>query len=201
MRRRTAIGFAVIGWTMLVPVGPAMAQWVSAAPIGNPGEWVGTADYPPGALHEEKEGVTRFVLTIDKTGKVAGCLITVQSGSYELDEATCRLITERARFTPARDERGRPRQGSWGSAVRWQIPYDRQPTPGTFSSSLIVESDGSLSECRIIRSDPGLAGARPVGTYPCKQRSIRPPFTNAKGERVRKRVIRTLTITVEDIVD
>ena len=42
--------------------------------------------------------------------------------SSDLDDATCKLVTRRARFKPATDGEGNPTTGSYSNAVRWQIP-------------------------------------------------------------------------------
>ena len=39
-----------------------------------------------------------------------------------LDEATCELVTRRARFDPAKNNQGRAVAGNYSSAVRWQLP-------------------------------------------------------------------------------
>jgi protein TonB len=94
-----------------------------ASPKGNPANWANTNDYPTRALREEKEGVTRFRVTISAEGRVTSCDVTGSSGSPELDSTTCSLITRRGRFNPAMDN-GSPTSGSWSSSVRWQIPKD-----------------------------------------------------------------------------
>ncbi len=94
----------------------------AAAPRGNPGSWANTNDYPSRALREEREGVTRFSVSIGADGRVTSCQITGSSGHNDLDSTTCNLIQRRARFTPATDGNGQPTTGSWSSAVRWEIP-------------------------------------------------------------------------------
>lgn len=94
----------------------------AASPKGNPGSWATTDDYPSRALREEREGTTRFRVTVGPDGKVTDCQITGSSGHPDLDEATCKNITRRARFTPATDGEGNPTTGSYSSAVRWVIP-------------------------------------------------------------------------------
>ena len=96
----------------------------SAVPRGNPGSWANSNDYPSRALREEREGVTRFRVTVGADGRITGCTITGSSGHGDLDEATCSLVSRRGRFNPATDGEGQPTAGSWGSAVRWQIPKD-----------------------------------------------------------------------------
>ena len=93
-----------------------------ATPKGNPGSWATTDDYPSRALREEKEGVTRFTVTVSPEGRVTNCSVTGSSGTPELDDAACRAITRRARFSPATDGEGNPTTGTYSNSVRWQIP-------------------------------------------------------------------------------
>lgn len=102
---------------------PPRMQPKGATPRGNQGSWVTTNDYPSRALREEKEGVTRFRVTVSADGRVTSCDVTGSSGSPELDSTTCSLITRRGRFNPAMED-GSPTTGSWSSSVRWQIPKE-----------------------------------------------------------------------------
>ncbi len=95
-----------------------------ATPRGNPGSWANSNDYPSRALREEREGVTRFRVSVGADGKITGCTVTGSSGHPDLDEATCSLVSRRGRFNPAKDGEGQPTTDSWSSAVRWQIPKD-----------------------------------------------------------------------------
>ncbi|OZA20685.1 MAG: hypothetical protein B7X90_05440 [Novosphingobium sp. 17-62-19] len=94
----------------------------SAAPKSAPGSWVSDRDYPTAAIREEREGTTRFRLSVGMDGKVTGCEITASSGSPDLDAATCAKVTARARFIPALGSDGMPMSGSYASAVRWVLP-------------------------------------------------------------------------------
>jgi protein TonB len=91
-------------------------------PRGNPGNWATTNDYPRRALREEREGTSRFRVTVNTEGRVSDCQITGSSGHPDLDEATCQNITRRGRFKPATDGEGQPTTGTWASSVRWEIP-------------------------------------------------------------------------------
>lgn len=93
-----------------------------ATPKGNPGSWATTDDYPSRALREEKEGVTRFTVQVSPEGRVTSCTVTGSSGTPELDDAACRAISRRARFSPATNGEGQPVAGSYSNSVRWQIP-------------------------------------------------------------------------------
>lgn len=94
----------------------------AAVPRGSPGSWVSDRDYPSAAIREEREGLTRFRLTIGVDGRVAECEITGTSGSADLDTATCAKVSTRARFTPAVGSDGMPMTGSYSGSVRWILP-------------------------------------------------------------------------------
>ena len=68
--------------------------------------------------------MTGFRLTVGTDGRVSECSVTSSSGSSTLDAATCKLITRRARFTPAKDADGNPVTDTYSNRIRWQIPED-----------------------------------------------------------------------------
>lgn len=103
---------------------PPRFQPKQPQPKGRSAEWVTTNDYPSRALREEREGTTRFRLTVGPDGKVSNCEITGSSGSPDLDEAACSNLRRRGRFNPATDGDGNPTTGYYSNAVRWQIPKD-----------------------------------------------------------------------------
>lgn len=94
----------------------------AATPLGSPGKWATTDDYPAAALREERAGVARFRVTIGADGRVRNCEIVASSGSADLDRATCTNVAKRARFNPATDATGAAVGGSYTSAVKWEIP-------------------------------------------------------------------------------
>ncbi|OYY90161.1 MAG: energy transducer TonB [Sphingomonas sp. 28-66-16] len=94
----------------------------AAGAKGNPADWITTDDYPPSALREEKEGTTSITWTINTQGRVENCRVTGSSGSSDLDEAACRAITRRGRYTPAKDQDGNPIATSQSRRVVWKIP-------------------------------------------------------------------------------
>ena len=89
-----------------------------ATPRNNPGTWATPNDYPSRALREDREGTTGFRVTIDDNGRVASCSIVSSSGHADLDEATCKLVTRRARFRKPSDGYG----SVYSNRVRWVIP-------------------------------------------------------------------------------
>lgn len=95
---------------------------VGVSARGNPGNWVTNADYRPRWIRENLTGSARFSLSIDANGKVTDCTITRSTGHAALDEATCQLVTKRARFDAARDGNGKPVAGTYSNTVNWNIP-------------------------------------------------------------------------------
>ncbi|SIN65847.1 outer membrane transport energization protein TonB [Parasphingorhabdus marina DSM 22363] len=104
------------------PPPPPPPQRATPEPRGNPGRWANQNDYPSRALREEREGTTSFRVTVNARGRVADCQITGSSGHADLDAATCKNITRRARFRPALDSQGNPVAGTWSSRIRWEMP-------------------------------------------------------------------------------
>jgi periplasmic protein TonB len=94
------------------------------SPIGHPGDWATTDDYPAAALRSGDHGRTGFRLDIGTDGKPTACTVTASSGSDELDKATCRLLMRRARFHPAKGVDGTPVVASYSNGVTWAIPAD-----------------------------------------------------------------------------
>lgn len=107
--------------TGLAPL-PPLFDPVDASPLGNPANWITTADYRSSWIRREYTGTAHFTLQIDATGKVSGCSITGSTGYSALDEATCALLQRRARFTPATGAQGEAVQGRYSNSVNWTIP-------------------------------------------------------------------------------
>lgn len=104
------------------PPRPSLAR--GPIPAANRNSWIGTDDYPSGALRQGIEGVVVLSAMISADGKVRSCLVTQSSGSQLLDDTTCRLYTSRARFTPARDADGNPIAAQRSDRFRWRIPAE-----------------------------------------------------------------------------
>jgi protein TonB len=54
-------------------------------------------------------------LRVESTGLASGCRVLRSSGDPNVDAALCPLITQRLRFLPALDDRGRP--------IAYQLDY------------------------------------------------------------------------------
>ncbi|MEM7702891.1 MAG: TonB family protein [Pseudomonadota bacterium] len=112
-------GGEITGPPIALPVQP---DPITAVPKGNPASWIMERDYRPNWIRQELSGVAAFTLDIDARGKVTDCTITRSTGHDVLDGATCRLLTRRARFDPARNSAGDKVAGSYSSSVAWKIP-------------------------------------------------------------------------------
>ncbi|MEP6868806.1 MAG: hypothetical protein ABJA20_09835, partial [Novosphingobium sp.] len=62
---------ALVAITILAYAHTASAKDRASAPIpvGSPGDWIGTGDYPSAALLFNMTGTTSFRLAVDMTGK------------------------------------------------------------------------------------------------------------------------------------
>lgn len=93
----------------------------AAEPVTSLPSLFAVSDYPPEALAQRKQGITDFRLRISATGRVEDCRVERSSGSAALDEATCRVITRRARFRPGINAAGRPVPSIYTGMIHWTL--------------------------------------------------------------------------------
>jgi periplasmic protein TonB len=77
-------------------------------------------DYPPSALDNNEQGSVTVNLTIGPSGRVSGCSAS-GSASSSLKNTTCRIVSARARFSPAQDANGNPISSSYSQTIVWRI--------------------------------------------------------------------------------
>ncbi|SEK48379.1 outer membrane transport energization protein TonB [Sphingomonas palmae] len=114
------------------PAPPAPAPAPPAPPVvskaagakGNPADWISTDDYPPSSIRAEEEGTSVIAWTINAQGRVENCRTTSSSGSSALDQAACRAITRRGRYSPATDAAGNPIATTATRRVVWKLPQN-----------------------------------------------------------------------------
>lgn len=177
----------------------ASAGFRPAIPLNYPGTWATTNDYPVSALHNLEQGATGFALTVDRRGRVAACLVTEPSGSTDLDEATCRLVADRARFQPATDGKGRAVEGAYSSRVHWVLPSARAAIqPGSLRFTFTVDASGAKHDCTVGEAVGGPAAAMPAGDVPCAMIPFSGRYTDDAGNGVARRVTITQTVAVEE---
>jgi len=95
---------------------------VSATPRNEPGRWVTTRDYKRMWINREMTGTGRFAFSISARGRVSDCRVLSSTGHSALDNATCQLVTSRARFNAARDSNGEKVAGDFTTSIRWELP-------------------------------------------------------------------------------
>ena len=204
------INSSLVLWAALaagafLPVEAAFAagpELAAPVPVGSPGDWILASDFPADTVGEGFDGATGFELSVDAEGAVTACRVTASSGVQALDDLTCRLIGERARFTPATNVRGRPRPGTYANRVRWVAPKPEPqliPSPGALVISYIVEKDGTKSSCEIVRAAGYAAATAEPGPIPCDSTKFTAPYVNLQGQPVRKRVLIIQGIDVVDV--
>jgi len=108
------------GWG--VAIDEIRALKVQPEPVGSPGRWVTNDDYPSREMQREIEGTVAFQIKVGTDGSIEDCRILRSSGSAALDEQSCRLVRQRARFKPGRDANDQPTPSYYINRVRWQIP-------------------------------------------------------------------------------
>ncbi len=96
------------------PVGPL--------PTNGPAGWITNNDYPRQALVRGWEGTSGYRLVVGSNGRVSECEITRSSGHSVLDREACQQLERRARFDPAKNNRGDVVVGTYTGQVTWQIP-------------------------------------------------------------------------------
>ncbi len=101
------------------PPPPRITQPKSAS--GNLQGLIRNDDYPQSAIEADQQGSVTVVLTIGSNGRVSGCSVASSSGSRALDSTTCRVLTSRARFTPAQDSSGNPTTGTVRQQIKWVL--------------------------------------------------------------------------------
>ncbi|QLC24249.1 energy transducer TonB [Parasphingopyxis algicola] len=211
-----SIGMAIALAANSAWTSPALAQAEPspAMPLGNPGSWITTADYPPMALRLEEEGIASFRLRIGVDGKVKECTITSSTGSELLDEQTCGALTFRARFRPARDADGNPTEGSYSSSVRWEIPsrsgggnedLSLSMRPSANLAEFVVDfaADGTVAGCELIAVEPANGLAETIQNQFCQQYEYSgfqvTPYTDDDGNPVSRRARIRFSTTIEEI--
>lgn len=155
-------------------------------------------DYPVEAIRKREQGTVGFRLEILKTGAIASCSINDSSGSKLIDETTCRIMSERARFNPARDARGRAVADSFNSRIVWRLPDSPPGTPLETALRAIhnvweVTADGRQRSCRRERV---FEGGEQLNIGECNK--LNREFVAAAANYLRARPEEILTVRLEN---
>lgn len=88
-------------------------------PLGVISDWITSADFPKKALNQGSNGLVQFRLDIDETGKVSGCRILYRTNPDDFADLSCKLLTQRAKFSPALNSAGKAVRSFYVSKIRW----------------------------------------------------------------------------------
>lgn len=183
--------------TALLLLAASISAPTPAEPIGDPGTWITTADYPTAEAGVNATGETVAGLLIDNKGAVTDCRVKTSSGSETLDATACALLKARGRFHPARDGKGMAVDSIRDQRVLWKLEGGNTlPVPTSVSISIDVSAQGLVENCSVVEP----RGTQGPTLNPCLQfptgRKVR-PVVDADGKPTPYRVIQTQTRTFE----
>lgn len=119
-------------------------------PKGSLAGLISSEDYPVQSLDRNEQGTVGILIRVDTTGAISDCIIEKSSGFAALDDKTCELIRQRAKFQPARDRRGRPVVSETHSHVHWAIAQDMMPSdPWALRTVIDFGTNGRVTGCRV----------------------------------------------------
>lgn len=90
-------------------------------PASSPQTWISDTDYPMRMILTGQQGLVQFRLMVSEDGKPTSCHIQRSTRPQEFDDAVCRSLMKRARFTPALDADGKPMPSYFRSSVRFEM--------------------------------------------------------------------------------
>jgi TonB family protein len=189
-----------LGFSGLAAMSQAFAQekatdGAQARPVGNPGEWF-VSGYPVEAMKARVEGRVGFALDVGSDGKPSQCRVVRPSESTLLNEATCAIAMEKARFEPGVDTR------HYSSSVRWTLPPAPAPAPlapiklpevagsRIGASNVTVNADGIIEKCESLPKPYANVLPPPdiCAIYPAGTRFSAPTIRNGHPQRRRVRI-------------
>lgn len=177
-----------------LPPRPIRSSPGAAVPLFDLAYLITAKDYPPEARRKRREGVVEFMAVVNKDGRVWNCLVLQSSAHAILKQATCDLITQRARFDPAINAEGAAVLGMYLGQISWDLSKSLDtPLPGTITRQFEVDAEGKVSRCRITKVIGAAARQYKVGAEPCRYTEF---FRDYESELPRKRKIVTEIDTV-----
>lgn len=99
---------------------PAPRQTQPRSLTGSLQGLISSDDYPPSAQDNNETGTVNVELTVGPSGRVTGCSAS-GSASSTLRTTTCRLLTARARYSPAQDANGNPISATTSATITWRL--------------------------------------------------------------------------------
>lgn len=94
---------------------------VRAKPRQSPARWLTNNDYPNESIRAGEQGSVDVRLDIGASGDLAACTVLRSSKFPRLDQRTCDMMRQRARYEPARLADGTPTASLAFLRFRWQV--------------------------------------------------------------------------------
>lgn len=183
------------------PRGPAMqgSGWANILPV----------DFPQKALAEQRQGRVTIELAVSAAGALEGCKVIESSSHEDIDAASCKKASERAKFKPALDFAGQPTAGRVQTELNWRIPRasgppviplvlpsSSLPKAGKTTISFTVSADGSVTDCS---AESTMAPSLIAPDAICKSKMKFEPYADENGKPVARRVTSETTTELQDV--
>ena len=104
-----------VDYTRFIPIGRIKAGYMPAS------------TYPAAAVAARQEGRVSALIEVAPNGHVSHCRVLESSHSESLDNATCDIATNKARFTPLLDGAGKATNFWSVLSMRWVLPTTPPP--------------------------------------------------------------------------
>lgn len=107
-------------------------------------------DYPKEAMQKLETGTVKVLLAIGADGRISACKVTLSSLSSSLDAATCRILSERARFKPALDRAGHAVTDRFSQRITWKIPEpEAEAVADHLSRAIVAQHADGRADCKM----------------------------------------------------
>ena len=136
------------------PASPSRPRWRRCARPSNPTSR--RATIPRRRWRARVEGISRVHVVVGLIGRVIACDVDETSGSAALDAAACRILRERARYTPARTAGAFVCDVDWGE-IAWRPPPPGRRLPRARPAEAApppIEAQLTRGACRAGRPEP-----------------------------------------------
>lgn len=160
----------------------------SAQTFLNPSNIITASDYPPNSWKRGDQGITDFRLNLGANGQATACTVVVSSGYEELDNATCRLMVERAKFDMSSLLTANT-EATYSNRVRWQIPTTAQTTsPRVMLFGVKAKKVPFLSDPAKVKCEYSDGIYRIVNLEETCDRHIPTLIVNQKGKKIKSNI-------------
>jgi TonB family protein len=115
----------------------------------NRAAWITDSDYPRAAYSAGQQGRVTVVITVDESGEPQVCAVRATTAPADLAKLSCTLLVQRARFQPARDERGHPITADFVQGLQWSLPNPATLGDSGYVARFELNDAGSIAGCTV----------------------------------------------------